>query len=149
MAKWISSVFLLLLLGCNDRPSAVPGQPTTTKPDPSLGDTQRIQGEWQIVERVVDGASVRTPPGKFVFHEDSMAGDGVTDMRFRLNSGTEPTSIDVFNDDWQMPLFHGIYAFRDNTLLLCQTLVSEPRPTTFESHPNDGRLLYTLRRARK
>jgi uncharacterized protein (TIGR03067 family) len=78
-----------------------------------------------------------------------MTADGVTGMCFRLNSATRPPQIDVFLDDRRTPLFRGIYTFRGDRLLLCQTLASEPRPKTFESRIGDKRLFHTLRRATK
>jgi uncharacterized protein (TIGR03067 family) len=152
MRRWIAAALPVLLVGCLGPRPASPttgGVPGATRPATPAADIDRIQGEWEVIGLVADGAPGRSPGGRFLFREDNLTAERVTGMRYRLDPAAQPARIDVFTDDGQTPLFRGVYAFRGETLLLCQAIVSEPRPDGFESRKGDNRLFYTLRRPSK
>jgi uncharacterized protein (TIGR03067 family) len=122
------------------------------KSDPVHLERQKLQGIWEVVSCQIDGQPMaESASSRFVFRglEMTFAVQGASikaqytldtsknpkELRFRRgHPGTSDTTAAVYRMD-------------QDRLVLCMNLhPNEPAPTAFETKPDDGRLLVTLRK---
>lgn len=105
-------------------------------------------GSWQTVSVEKDG---KQDPGgaggKLVFMEDTMHLGGMAHW-YRLKPAQSPKQLD-FNVEGLNTPHLAIYQLEGDMLSICfATLGSAPRPSVFETAPNDGNQLLVCRRVK-
>jgi RNA polymerase sigma-70 factor (ECF subfamily) len=133
-------------------------QPTQKKP---VGDQDKLQGTWRIVEIVVDGKPAQrdnpTDEANMIVKGDQMwlvalpAEKKVKELRFKIDPAKKPRHIDltVPTDEEKGKIGHGIYELEGDRWQLCFPQdANEPkdRPTSIKSEPGARLVVMTLKR---
>ena len=121
---------------------------STTK-DKTSNDCDSIEGTYSMI---LAANSRRTPPPealrniRFVITKDKViveSGGRKQETSYKLNPSTNPKSIDLTRDGHTKP---GIFDFQGDTLRICTSKNTDVRPTVFDSPPESGNDLLTLKR---
>lgn len=152
------------LTGCSDTTPSVPPEPTENPAAASTDDVvpvgtaetttlsdqndhDRILGSWRSVLIEKDGQMDPDGEGaKFVFTEDVLNMGGIANW-YRMDSSTSPKQLDFNMEGLERPHV-GIYQLDGDKLTICfATTVGRPRPTAFNTVPNDGNQLIVCERS--
>ena len=122
-----------------------------------------LQDKWLLQSREVDGSRGDFPDGVYkLFTKDRMMqtftpvesteARGPTligNRRFRIGVGKEFPTIDAWGKADMTDITKGIFRLDNDTLTLCWSAKSQPRPTKFTTGAaaGGGKLLETYRRA--
>jgi uncharacterized protein (TIGR03067 family) len=124
---------------------------------PAKGDLPPIEGDWQLIEWVNNGASVGISEGAGTeFRPDGRRlvrdGGGPPDERFyKLHPKTTPAAIDLVRPSGNAPpdVFPCIFKIEEETLTICIGMPSGDRPTAFDAGPGSGRMIMKYKRLPK
>jgi uncharacterized protein (TIGR03067 family) len=117
-----------------------------------------IVGEWVVDSMTLGGlAGLKSPAGvKYEFTGDGHwlihrgGGEARIEREYKLDSKTDPPSIDVSEGIAKPRVTLGIYRLEGNTLTLCFAGTGEAdRPKTFESPAGSRVLLLVLKKVKK
>jgi uncharacterized protein (TIGR03067 family) len=142
-------ICLLLFLGL---PSAFAG----AENDPSAKDLEAMQGDWAVIEYVVDGIKseddnaqslFRTIKGNHytVFLFDKPLGSGT----IKLDATRMPKTIDSIPDKMPGKPFLGIYEIDGNRVKVCYAPPGKDRPTELASKKGSEHTFMIWERERK
>jgi uncharacterized protein (TIGR03067 family) len=123
-----------------------------SRPTEAQADTDgpKLQGDWRVVSVFCDGSLSPVSKGylkvliydnKIVFSSLSNSANSFT---YRINASRNPKTLDTEWDirpSGEVYVTKGIYEIEKGRLRICQ---GDPRPTGFETKPNDGRMLFVL-----
>jgi RNA polymerase sigma factor (sigma-70 family) len=143
--------------GAAPRGPVAAGAPTTVAhPAPADGrtDARRLQGVWELIERIDDGK--KAPPGqirdvRLVLTDkewrSDCAGDLFRQATYTIDPSRQPRRLDFTNQgDFAPHVCQGIYRFDWDQLVLCYPRPNAERPARFESKPGSGVTLTRWRR---
>jgi uncharacterized protein (TIGR03067 family) len=153
--------------------AAVPGKSVASSPPTpartaqqtqkkgSVGDQDKLQGTWRIVEFIVDGQPVRrenpTDEANMDVKGDKMwivalpADKKVKEFHFKIDPAKQPKHIDltVPTDQEKGKIAHGIYELKGDRWKLCipqDANEAKGRPTSLKSEAGSRLVLMTLKR---
>jgi len=127
-----------------------------SKNDASAKDLEAMQGDWAVVEYVVDGVKAEDDNAQSLFR--TIKGNHYTVYLFDkpLGSGTikldatqKLKHIDSLPDKMPDKPFLGIYEIEQNRIKVCYAPPGKDRPTTFESKKGSGHSLMIWEREKK
>jgi uncharacterized protein (TIGR03067 family) len=143
------AIMLLLVLGLS--PALADSDADTSAKDLDL-----MQGNWAVVEYVIDGVKAeddnaqslfRTIKGNHytVFLFDKPLGSGT----IKLDATQKPKHIDSLPEKMPDKPFLGIYEIKQNRVKVCYAPPGKDRPTNFESKKGSGHTLMIWEREKK
>jgi uncharacterized protein (TIGR03067 family) len=136
----------LLLAGCNRHGSAQ--APKT--------DLDRLQGTWNLVSATQDGKILpkdKVNQTTIVFKGDTFRFPGSAEYAtsragtIKLNESKTPKEMDAISTEKEVML--GIYVLEENGYKVCFAPAGKPRPTEFNSTPENGYILQSWERQNK
>jgi uncharacterized protein (TIGR03067 family) len=138
--------------------SALLAPNATVSTDEATLDQKQMQGTWEVVEVVDNGAAA--PKDSLAklsveVRENQMrfkGPEGVRELIFTLNPSTQPKAMDATPADGpkQGKMLRGIYEVQGDSLKVCLVhLDDKERPDKFESEQGSARLLFVLKRKAK
>ena len=121
----------------------------TGKEKRPMNDHEQIQGNWLLLSAERNGKT--TPEEiavhiRLVFAGDELLTknkDRVTEAKFRLNPGKNPSEIDL---DMGGHVGHGLYVLQGDSLKIVHGEVGNARPTEFAAPAGSGLTLLVLKR---
>jgi len=145
----IRAILLLLILGLS---------PVLTDSTAVAGakDLDLMQGDWAVVEYVVDGVKAEDDNAQSLFR--TIKGDHYTVYLFDkpLGSGTikldatkKPKHIDSLPEKMPDKPFLGIYEIEEDRIKVCYAPPGKDRPTSFEAKKGSGHTLMIWEREKK
>lgn len=114
-------------------------------------DSSRLQGIWNVEEVHQDGKAMEGNGGynnvtigidKIAFHNLLKE---TPSFVYHTDPFKNPKHFDLFDERGKKLVEPGIYEFAGELLKICR---GNPRPTEFRTKPNDGRILFVLKRKR-
>ena len=137
----------LLLAACN-RQAPAPAAPKT--------DLDRLQGTWNLVSATQDGKILPEDKVKqttIVFKGDTFRFPGSAEYAtskegtIKLDETKTPKEMDAISTEKEVML--GIYVLQENGYKVCFAPAGKPRPTEFNSTPENGYILQSWERQNK
>jgi uncharacterized protein (TIGR03067 family) len=134
----------LLLAACN-REASTPQMPKT--------DLDRFQGTWNLVSAMQGGKSLPEDKVKqttIVFKGDTFRFPGSAEYAtskegtIKLDENKMPKEMDAISTEKEVML--GIYALEEKGYKVCFAPAGKPRPTEFNSTPDNGYILQSWQR---
>jgi uncharacterized protein (TIGR03067 family) len=138
---------IFLLAACN-RQASQPSAPKT--------DLERIQGTWYLVLAMKDGKPLPEDKVKqttIMFKGDKFRFPGLAeyatsqDGTIKLDESKTPKEMDAISTEKEVML--GIYRLEENGYKVCFAPAGKPRPTEFNSTPENGYILQSWQRQNK
>jgi uncharacterized protein (TIGR03067 family) len=142
----IIAIFGLVLAACNrHEPAAAPKT-----------DLDRFQGTWHLVVAMKGGSALpkdKVEQTTIVFKGNTFQFPGSAEYAtskagtIKLNETTTPKQMDATSTDNEVML--GIYRLEENGYKVCFAPPGKPRPTEFNSTPENGYILQSWERENK
>jgi uncharacterized protein (TIGR03067 family) len=114
-------------------------------------DSHRLQGNWTVLEVHRHGKAVKGNDGytsvtigieKVVFN--NIRDEAGPAPVYHTDPFRKPKHFDLYDEKGKQLVTPGIYELNGDSLKICR---GNPRPTEFQTKPNDGRMLFLLKRA--
>jgi uncharacterized protein (TIGR03067 family) len=136
---------VMLMAACN------PQQPAAPKTD-----LDRFQGTWYLVSAMQEGKPLPEDKVKrttIVFKDDTFRFPGSAEYAtsragtIKLDETTAPKQMDAISTDKEVML--GIYRLEEYGYKVCFAPPGKPRPSEFNSNPENGYILQSWERKKK
>jgi uncharacterized protein (TIGR03067 family) len=129
------------------------GRPPSAAAADDQSDREKLQGKWKIVRCEFAGRNQDQSVGV----EDTISDARwlrpqrrTAEYRFKLDSSTNPRSVDLSADRLGDQTLKGIYSLEGDRLTICYSYDPQgPRPTEFKTTEETRAYLYVLERVKK